>query len=265
MVDNNKTEAAVEGLRQLGLKKYEAEVFVGLSQMDTGTAKDVSELTEVPRTRVYDSIRVLESEGLVEVQHTNPKRFRAVPLEEATDTLRKRYNQQIEKVENALSSMEQVKISRDEVQEVWSLSGSGLVETRSNNLIDEAESEVVLIIGNENLLTDDLIRSLKHVGTDVNLFVGTVSDDVQEKVKSEVPRAETFESGLRWMRAENSVEDKIDVGRLLLVDRSSILVSSIEPDTLEEYAVFGEGFGNGLLVIARRIMATGLVPELDSD
>ena len=265
MTDNDKTEAAVEGLQQLGLKKYEAEVFVGLSQIGVGTAKDISELTEVPRTRVYDSVRVLESEGLVEVQHTNPKRFRGVPLEEATDTLREMYDEQIEKVESALSSMEQVKTSREAVQEVWSLSGSRLIETRSNNLIDEAESEVVLIIGNEAVLTDDLIRSLKRANTDVDLYVGTVSDDIQEKVKSEVSRAEVFESGLRWMQAENSVEDKVDVGRLLLVDRERILVSSVEPETSEEYAVFGEGFGNGLVVIARRIMATGLVPGLDSD
>ena len=48
MSDNDKTQTAVEGLQQLGLKKYEAEVFVGLSQIGVGTAKDISELTDVP-------------------------------------------------------------------------------------------------------------------------------------------------------------------------------------------------------------------------
>ena len=261
MTDNDKTQTAVEGLQQLGLKKYEAEVFVGLSQLGVGTAKEISELTDVPRTRVYDSVRVLESEGLVEVQHTNPKKFRSVSLDEATKTLRDMYDRQIQRVEDSLSDLEKVKPNRESVQEVWSLSGSGLVETRANTLIDEAESEVVLVIGNESLLTDELSKSLKRLDRDIDLFVGTLSEEVREKVKSEVPRAETFESGLEWIQAESMEEDRIDIGRLLLVDRSSILVSSIEPDTLEEYAVFGEGVGNGLLLIARRIMAKGLISE----
>jgi len=77
---------AVEVLQQLGLKEYEARCFVGLSRLNTGTAKQLSELTEVPRTRVYDAIRVLEAKGLVEIQHSSPRQFRAVPLDEATET-----------------------------------------------------------------------------------------------------------------------------------------------------------------------------------
>jgi len=58
-------------------------------------------------------------------------------------------------------------------------------------------------------------------------------------------------------------EDDTAIGRLLLVDRGSILVSSIMPDSKVEQAIFGEGFGNGLVVIARRLMAQGLIPVRD--
>jgi len=37
-----------------------------------------------------------------------------------------------------------------------------------------------------------------------------------------------------------------------------ILVSSVAVDSREEQAVFREGFGNGLVVLARRCMAQGL-------
>jgi hypothetical protein len=46
-----------------------------------------------------------------------------------------------------------------------------------------------------------------------------------------------------------------------MVDGTSILVSSIIPDSKAEQAVFGEGFGNGLVVVARRLMSQGLVTE----
>ena len=264
MSNNDKTKAAVEGLQQLGLKKYEAEVFVGLSRIGIGTAKDISELTDVPRTRVYDSISVLEVDGLVEVQHTNPKKFRAVSLEEATETLRSRYDEQIEKVEDALSDMDEIEMNHTPVQEVWSLTGSESIENRTNQLISEADSEVVLVIGQESILTDELVDSLKEADEDVNLFVGTLSDAVRERITSEVPGVITFESGIEWIQAETAA-DEVKIGRLLLVDRSTILVSSIEPDTMEEHAIFGEGFGNGLVVITRRIMAEGLATEIDLD
>lgn len=60
-----------------------------------------------------------------------------------------------------------------------------------------------------------------------------------------------------------TTEEDTAIGRLLLVDRSTILVSSIMPDSKEEQAIFGEGFGNGLVVIARRLMAQGLIPVRD--
>ncbi|MFB6177506.1 MAG: helix-turn-helix domain-containing protein, partial [Halobaculum sp.] len=63
MDDNTNITRAVELLQQLGLKEYEAKCFVGLSRLSTGTAKQLSEITEVPRTRVYDAIRVLEAQG----------------------------------------------------------------------------------------------------------------------------------------------------------------------------------------------------------
>ena len=42
-----------------------------------------------------------------------------------------------------------------------------------------------------------------------------------------------------------------------------IPLSSTAPDTGEEQAIFGEGFGNDLVVITRRIMAAGPVSVRD--
>ena len=82
-------------------------------------------------------------------------------------------------------------------------------------------------------------------------------------MQSAVPGATTFVSGLEWLHGENTAEDDTAIGRLLLVDRGSMLVSSIMPESKAEQAIFGEGFGNGLIVIARRLMAEGLVPGRD--
>jgi len=70
-------------------------------------------------------------------------------------------------------------------------------------------------------------------------------------------------SGLGWLHAAADDDDDLEIGRLLLVDRSAILVSTLVPDTREEQAIFGGGFRNGLVVIARRLLSQGLLPKRD--
>ncbi|QIO24462.1 TrmB family transcriptional regulator [Haloarcula sp. JP-L23] len=264
MSASDNIDEAIEVLQQLGLKEYEARCFVGLSQLETGTAKKLSEMTEVPRTRVYDAIRVLEAQGLVEIHHSSPQRFRAVSLEEATETLRDQYEARVERLHDALDTVEIIDEDDEApVQQVWSMSGHDGIENRTEELIETATEEIVLVIGDESLLTKDLVATLNEVGNGVELLVGAVTEPLQEQIQTAVPDAKTFISGLEWLHGEDATEDETAIGRLLLIDRSTILVSSIMPETKDEQAIFGEGFGNGLVVIARRLMSQGLLTQRD--
>lgn len=257
-------EEAIEVLQQLGLKEYEARCFVGLSRLHTGTAKQLSEMTEVPRTRVYDAIRVLEAQGLVEIQHSSPQQFRAVPLDEATETLRDQYEDRVERLHDALDTVEIVEADDETtIQQVWAMSGRDAIENRTDQLIEDAAGEVVLVVGDESLLTEDLVATLNDVGNGVDLLIGALTESLQDQIQTAVPDATTFISGLEWLHGEDATENEIAIGRLLLIDRSTILVSSLMPDTKDEQAIFGEGFENGLVVIARRLMAQGLLTTRD--
>jgi sugar-specific transcriptional regulator TrmB len=257
-------EEAIEVLQQLGLKEYEARCFVGLTRLNTGTAKKLSELTEVPRTRVYDAIRILEAQGLVEIHHSSPQRFRAVSLDEATETLRDQYEERVDRLRDALDTVDVVDDGDESpVQQIWAMAGRNAIENRADQLIEKATEEVVLVIGDDSLLTEDLVETLNDVGGGVELVIGALTKPLQKQIQAAVPDATTFISGLEWLRGENRTDDETAIGRLLLVDRSAILVSSIIPGTREEQAIFGEGFGNGLVVIARRLMAQGLIAARD--
>jgi len=257
-------EEAIEVLQELGLKEYEARCFVGLIRISTGTAKRLSEITDVPRTRVYDAIRVLEAHGLVEVQHSSPQRFRAVSLDEATKTLRGQYDSRVDRLHRALETVDAIDSEeRSIVQEVWGMSGSDAIENRTIQLVGEANEEVVLVIGDESLLTSALVNALNDADEEIDLLIGALTESLVECIHDEVPRARGFVSGLEWLHGPDAGTEETAIGRLLLVDRSSILVSSIMPKTREEQAIFGEGFGNGLVVIARRLMAQGLLPVRD--
>ena len=267
-------EQAIDLLQQLGLKEYEAGCFVALARLPKGTAKQISETSEVPRTRVYDAIRVLETKGLVEIQHSNPQQFRAVPIEEAAETLRQEYESRTETLVEALTAIEPAEPNGGDEEithEVWALSGTTAITNRTQQLIDAAGREIVLIIGREDVITEKLLAQLQEaLDTGLDVLVGTQTEELREQIAKALPDAKVFVSGLEWLHSSPlEADDDTTISRLLLIDKNTILVSSVhETDTggIEtEKAVFGRGFDNGIVVITRRLMATGLQPADDPE
>ena len=109
-----------------------------------------------------------------------------------------------------------------------------------------------------------LVETLNSVRPGVDILIGALTEPLQAHIQDAVENATTFISGLEWLHS-NTHGDETGIGRLLLVDRSTLLVSSIVSDSKAEQAIFGEGFGNGLVVIARRLMAQGLLTQRDPD
>ena len=261
---------AIELLQQLGLKEYEAKSFVALARRQRGTAKDISETSEVPRTRVYDAIRVLESKGLVETQHSNPQVFRAVTIDEAVNTLKSEYVERTETLRSALSGLEPADEDQttEATHEVWALSGDQGITSRTKQLIDGATEELIFVIGHESILTEQLVEQLRVAQErGVNVIVGTIDEALRGEIQDALPGIEAFVSELDWLNRSPLPRDDTEISRLLLADREAILVSSFtetsEDGREHEQGVFGRGFDNGLVTIVRRLMATGLLSADD--
>ena len=260
MTDPSDQETAVELLQELGLKEYESRSFVALARLPHGTAKDISELSDVPRTRVYDAVRVLESKGLVEIQHSNPQQFRAVSVSEASETLRKEYEQRIESLQSTLAALEPFHDAQasDTTHEVWSLSGRGAIATRMMDLLGKAVDEIVLVIGDSDVFTDEIAANLDAASArGVSVIVGVIDEQLRELVASSLADGSVFVSDLGWLRPDARRGDSTRINRLLLVDSSSILVSTVSQDADDagEYAIFGRGFDNGFVTILRRSLS----------
>lgn len=256
-------------LQDLGLKEYEARCFLALTKTSPGTAKEISDLSEVPRTRVYDAIRVLEAQGLVEVKHSNPKEFRAVSVEEAASTLRQKYDDRIDTLQTHLESLdlEDEPDEDDRMQEVWSLTGHEAIQSRALELVEEADSEVVLIVVDESMLTESLFDCLEDaIDRGVSVLVGGKTQSIIDSVESELPSIQVFETEFDWLVGPEEGSE-VAVGRVLFVDRETLLVSSFYPDDghgSTEQAIFAAGLGNGVVVLLRRIIGSGLMEQIQA-
>lgn len=260
-MDSEITEStAIDTLGALGLKQYEAACFAALTRLSHSTAKELSELTDVPRTRVYDAIEALQQQGLVDVQHSNPQQFRAIPITEATALLRQRFDERLTTLQTTLEALESVnEDSLDDSTNVWTTTGRDAITRRAIRFTDNASEEIVLIVDGEPVLTDQWLDQLQAAhDRGVTIYVGMLSEHDQERVETALPEVTVFESGLEWLQPQDAGEE-VGIGRLLLTDRETLMVSSVNPhDGTDETAVWGHGVNNGLLVLARRFLSAGL-------
>ncbi|ELY59091.1 TrmB family transcriptional regulator [Natronolimnohabitans innermongolicus] len=266
MTQDETTAEAISLLQDLGLQEYEARCFIALNQLPNGTAKEIHEISEVPRTRVYDAIRVLESQGLVEVQHSSPQQYRAVDINEATQILRQRYNDRIDTLETHLKNTEVQRTDEDDsVQEIWSLTGYEAIESRTFELIERADSEIVLLVVDEAVLSETLFDSLEQsAGRELSVVLGGQSEAVIDRLESRLPDFRVFETGLDWLVASED-ETEVAISRILLIDRETLLIGTYYPSTGEtkEQAIFAKGLQNGVVVLLRRLVTAGLPPIND--
>ncbi|WP_049922864.1 TrmB family transcriptional regulator [Halopiger djelfimassiliensis] len=268
MSQDETTAEAISLLQDLGLQEYEARCFIALTKIHEGTAKDIHELSDVPRTRVYDAVRVLESQGLVEVQHSTPQTFRSVGIEEATQTLHQKYDNRIETLQTYLENTDYRDSGADDeqLQEVWSLNGHEAIESRTLQLVDEAEFEIGLLVVDEGILSDALFDGLHEAQErEVSILLGGQSETITARLEAELPMSRVFETELDWLTGQSS-DTEVAISRIVLVDREALLIGSYYPDadgTQNEQAIFASGLRNGVVVLLRRLLSTGLAADRD--
>ncbi|CDK40733.1 MULTISPECIES: TrmB family transcriptional regulator [unclassified Halorubrum] len=267
MTDQPARREAVELLQQLGLKEYEARCFVALSRLPSATAKEISERSGVPRTRVYNAARVLESKGLVEARHASPKRYRAIAVDEATDLLRDEYQSLTDSLREDLRSIDPVESDEgsDPHQTVWTLSNAPAITNRMRRLVEGAEDEVVLLVGREGEVAEPLRRTLRDAhGRGVSVVVGATTDALRRSFE-DCRDVDTISLRDTWIEQSAAAGTDAEIGRVLLVDRETVLITTVHADgrgERREEAVFCQGSANGVATIVRRAVLA-LLPADD--
>ncbi len=244
-------DTAIEQLEALGLSTYAARTFVALVALGTGTARDVSQVSDVPRTRVYDAIDELHGRGLVDVLQSSPKEFWAISAETTSRSFEQQLEHRVDTLRTALQEIEPVE-RRAEQRGVWTVNGQAAVTNRVLEFFESADDEIVYMTV-EALLTDEIIDGLSEAyERGVRIKLGGISREVQAHIQAEVPDAEIFESLWVW--------SDTPAGRLMMVDGRKTLASALvngenatPSDPRSETAIWGEGTNNSLVVVLKAI------------
>ena len=231
--------AAIAQLEWFNLSTYAARTFVALSGLGTGTAKQVSETAEVPRTRVYDAVDELHQMGLVDVRESSPREFMAVSAETLHRTLDGDTRRRLSMLTTALEALEPAD-QRVEQRGIWTVGEESAVVDRLLEFFTEADSEI-LYLASDEYLSDTVVEGLSAAADrGVAISLGGLSAARLADLRTDLPDADRIDDAARSPPA---------VSRLLVVDGSRTLVSVEVGSPPTETAIWGMGETNSLVVI----------------
>ena len=224
---------AIDAFERLGLTSYESKVFIALQRLGSGTARDVAEEADVPRSQVYSVADSLADRGLLEVQQSNPIRYRPVTVEEAQNTLRDRFETEQERAFEYVEAVREKAARTEEREDIWTVRGRSHVDDRVVGLLESAEERVIFGTRLSTLLTHEIERVLEErVDAGVDVTTISASDEVRK-------RLEKLEGVTALPPMDHRQDDDIS-GRIVIVDDDGILLSVVDDDGTET-AIWSSG------------------------
>lgn len=215
-------EHAIEGLKHLGLRTYEARVFLALQKLGSGTANEVSEVAEVPRSQVYGAAEGLEDRGLVETQQSTPTVYRPAPLERARQQLLDRLAETGEETFDYLETVRNSAADQEHPESIWLINGSDAIASRAVSVAEDATDRLLYATEEPGMLEPDLLATMKQAAEN---GVAVVVASIDPAILAAVP------DSIGTYRVSEERDMDVNTGRLVVADNATILLSTFAPDT----------------------------------
>lgn len=214
---------AIEGLKRLGLTTYEARVFLALQKLGQGSASEISEVADVPRSQVYGAAEGLEERGLVETQQSTPTVYRPVPLEQARRLLLDQLAETGSETFDYLESIQDSHEREERSESIWLLNGSDAIRSRAVELIEGASDHVLYAAETPDQVDEEILAALEAVSADATVILASTNPAVFELVPEE--------SSIQRYRVPEERDLDVSTKRLLIVDSEALLLSTFAAET----------------------------------
>jgi sugar-specific transcriptional regulator TrmB len=224
------SQETLDKLEDIGLNMYERKIYAALLGRGVSTAGELSEMTNVPRSRAYDVLESLAEKGFVVIKSSKPMEYVSIPPNEAIENIKKQHQKELEekldrlegfKDSSAVQELEELYDQGVELVEPsemsGSLKGSHQINQHLGTMFQEA-SESIKIATTQKGLEDlaenhsDLLQEAKDNGVNVKILA-----DVSE---SNMEAYESLRNVAEVRHLDEEVADEFDIpnGRFAIVD-----------------------------------------------
>jgi sugar-specific transcriptional regulator TrmB len=146
-----------KSLRDLGLKKYEAAAYLNISRRGVAEASTIYKEAKIPFGKIYETLGTLENKGLIEVQNTRPKRYKAKKPKLAFNNLFKEKKEYMEMnlertrviITQIEEELDKINVKHRKEKIFWTTAIGDETGELSRCNFEEAEKEICLLIYSE--------------------------------------------------------------------------------------------------------------------
>jgi sugar-specific transcriptional regulator TrmB len=236
-------------LMALGLTEYEARVYLALLKESPATGYQISKVSGVPRSMVYEALGRLDNRGAVlSTQSERATLYRPVPPDALLASYEREHRQLIGSLRTGLAEVE----GSVQGERLWRIQGQAPVRTYMMRMIEACRGDLFLVLPDSELeaLRESVVRAAERGVRVRALLTGQGSLDV-----GEVARHPSVESELQQLTNIALVE--ADQRQALIADTSGQVSATVTED-------------DNLVLIARQfvwmeLLAQQLVSRLGED
>ncbi|NLE03210.1 MAG: TrmB family transcriptional regulator, partial [Crenarchaeota archaeon] len=197
-----------ESLQEIGLTEYESRAYIKLVEKGPSTAGNISKLTSIPYSKIYEVLLRLEKKGIIETQKGRPIIFKAIKPSIAIKEIETQLKNKIEKEylekkgnieknynNNILEISKAKKIVLEELDElfgkneyvqptediVWTIKEKANLISQAKNIIQNATSEVRLMLPYDDF--SELITTIKFAyskGVKIQILTHNLSESLKK-------------------------------------------------------------------------------------
>jgi HTH-type transcriptional regulator, sugar sensing transcriptional regulator len=162
------SDELLSALIRLGFSQYEAQAYCALLQRSPLNGHEVGKLSNVPPSKIYETLQRLDAKGAVLLHRSEPVRYAAVPYAEVLSRMRERFEGDLDLVNKGLSTLPATR----ELGLVWSLRDRSAIITAFRSTIDSAKQTLFAAIWDEEMdPLRDAIEAASARGVDVHVAI----------------------------------------------------------------------------------------------
>ena len=149
----------VERLAKAGFTEYEAKVYVALQRVSPATGYQVAKESGVPRSAIYEVLGKLIARGAVVTQSFGDMvRYAPVPPDLLLDRMRHEFEDTLDELSEGFKRVTATPVAPGQT---WNIAGHDNILAQAREMIERAQSEVAVVVGDDDQL-DDLLTWLQQ-------------------------------------------------------------------------------------------------------
>lgn len=128
----------IKKLMHFGFTTNEAKAYIALLDKQPATGYEISQMSGVARSAIYDILRKLEMKGIVSTDGGKPSYYSPVNPDELTLNLTSRFEHNLQELKNEMSNLNREKTG----EKFWNITGYQAMIEQARSMIDHAEKSV---------------------------------------------------------------------------------------------------------------------------